>query len=197
MKSLKKLVGLFVLAGTLAFTGCTNPVTTKISPVEDSGERVSGTAISCALPKGWEKIDDPTGYDDGFTIKKGLLNSVVIAVQKDIAQGDITLEGFMEPLKSTLVETGFAIDTAEIRDYSFGKGIFMGASVEITDEFVNSLPEDQKKEVKGLVGQKANEGVVYFFKGTDMIVVEASTFGDDASGVQEVAEFIANSIELQ
>lgn len=197
MKSFKKLAGLFIVTGALAFTGCTNPVTTKISPVEDSGERVSGTSISCQLPKGWEKVEAPSDYDDGFTIKKGLLNSVVVAVQKDIAQEGIAIDDYMEPMKSALEQTGYEIDTAEIRDYGSDKGIFMGASIEITDDVVNSVPEDQQKAVKSLVGQKANEGVVYFIKGSDLVVIEASTFGDDASGVQEVAEFMANSVELQ
>ena len=100
-------------------------------------------------------------------------------------------------MKSALAQTGYVIDTAEIRDYGSEKGIFIGASVEITDEFINVLPEDQKEAVKSLKGKKANEGVVYLTEGSDIVVIEASTFGDDASGVQEVAEFMANSVELQ
>lgn len=200
MKKLKMFTAILTMLSVMVCTGCgSNPLSTTISPVEDSGERVSCNAFSTALPKGWEQSDAATGYD-GFILTKGFLNSINVLVM-DSATSEQPLDSYIDSMKSAIEATGVTTSAAEVRSYSYGDGIFISASGEITQELVDSnvangmCTEDQAKQLKSLIGQSKNEAIVYFFTSDKIIAFDGITLGDDAAGIEEVTEFLANNME--
>lgn len=199
MKKLKKALALLVVAGMALCSGCGSSNAESISPVEDSGKRIEGTHISAAMPEGWEDKGS-TGAYDGFVLGKGILNSAQ-AIVMDSAISEEELEGFVDQIKASVESLGMTPSVVETREYEFGKGIFAVASGEITQEVIDSniqlglCTEKQAKQMQGLVGKNKNEAMIYFIKGNKMICVDVLTMGDDAAGVEEMAEFLGNSLE--
>ena len=158
--------------------------------------------MSAELPKGWKVAGNQVGDFDGFVINKGFKNSVSVIVMEGVVPSD-NAEEMKDQFKANLEATGMTISKAEVQQYdSLGEGIILVGKGEVTQELVDSnvasgvVSESDAKKMKSLIGKDKTEVLVYFLLEDKIVGVDGLTFSDDAAGMEEVVNFIANSTTL-
>ena len=204
MKSIKKLMSLLVVTTCIVCSGCGSIANQSLTPVEASGEQISSTGISADLPKGWVEVEG-TVMQDGFYMTKGMSSVTVLKMDvpglssQSLDDSQANLE---ESLKANEA-SGTKVVTSEQKVLNNGdSAIFFTLEGKITQELIDQnissglYSEEATKDAEKMIGKTSHETAVCICSGDTLILIEAITFNDDATGIEEVATFVANSIVL-
>lgn len=201
MKNLKKLVGLLVMTVGLTCVGCGN---TSLTPVEDSGKKVSIESMSAALPKGWKIDEDALGENNGFVITKSNLSAVTVTVAaEEVDSATADFESAKLLFEETMKALGMTINKSENKTFDLGEGIIISGSAEVTQEFIDNsvalkvTTESDAKDLEKIIGKQKNEVIVYVIVDNTLVAIDGVTYVGDAAAMEEVVTFIINSLEVK